>query len=129
MPHLKVQTSSGPINFNYTISTPTCSSATTIQKDIPTIIFLHPVYIAQVIYHRMWHCPGRLPSSQLLIAQFVDLRLRRFNLIALDSRGHGETIGDVPATYRRATAADDVYQFMASTIVTRGQLLFNATYP
>lgn len=48
------------------------------------------------------------------LAQFSDPQLRRFNLIAIDSRGHGETSGSVASYWRRADAADDVAAFMVS---------------
>ncbi|KAF8652357.1 hypothetical protein AX16_004387 [Volvariella volvacea WC 439] len=96
MPKVKIQTSSGTVNINYTISTPTCTSANSIDPSLPTVIFIHPVYIAQIIYQ----------------PQFADSQLRRFNLVALDSRGHGDTEGPVPNTFGREMAADDMAAFM-----------------
>jgi len=51
------------------------------------------------------------------IAQFADPNLRRFNLIALDFRCHGLSIGRVPETYREADAAEDVFRFMVRSFV------------
>lgn len=49
-----------------------------------------------------------------VIGQFADRALRRFNLIALDSRFHGETTGKVGDDYTVVEAARDVAEFMAS---------------
>jgi len=60
------------------------------------------------------------------IAQFADPNLRRFNLIALDFRCHGLSIGRVPETYREADAAEDVFRFMVRPFFFLGifQLIF-----
>jgi hypothetical protein len=55
MPQIKVKTSTGTVNFHYTISTPTNESAKAIDKNLPTLIFLHPAFIAQEIFQRMYH--------------------------------------------------------------------------
>jgi hypothetical protein len=34
-----------------------------------------------------------------ILEQFMDLELRKFNLVAIDCRSHGGTIGDVPEGY------------------------------
>ncbi|THH05825.1 hypothetical protein EW146_g9796, partial [Bondarzewia mesenterica] len=86
----------GEMVMHYTISTPTNPSATTVDTNIPTILFLHPVYIAQQIFH----------------PQFLDPILRRFNLIALDSRCHGASTGAVHKNFSRKEAADDIYQLL-----------------
>ena len=52
-----------------------------------------------------------------VIGQFADRALRRFNLIALDSRCHGETTGIVGDDYTVVEAATDVAKFMASSHV------------
>ncbi|KAJ7193481.1 Alpha/Beta hydrolase protein [Mycena pura] len=44
--------------------------------------------------------------------QFADRELRRFNLVALDLRCHGRTVGPVGPGYDREVAARDVHQFM-----------------
>ncbi|KAL1702671.1 Alpha/Beta hydrolase protein [Schizophyllum commune] len=96
MPSVKVKTNAGSLHINYTISTPTNPSAKSIEKNIPTIIFLHPVYMGQEIYHQ----------------QFADPQLRKFNLIVMETRGHGDTSGKVGKTFSRVEAADDVKKFM-----------------
>ncbi|KAJ7196574.1 Alpha/Beta hydrolase protein [Mycena pura] len=96
MPSVKVKSIAGSANFHYTISTPKNPSAKSIDKTLPTVILLHPVYIA----------------SELFELQFSDPNLRRFNLVALDLRGHGETTGKINATYGREEAAADVVKFM-----------------
>lgn len=52
MRQVKVKTASGTVYFNYTISTPKNDNAKSIDSNLPTVVFLHPVYIAQVIFHR-----------------------------------------------------------------------------
>lgn len=93
---IEVQTQDTTIHFHYTISTPTNPRATSIDESLPVVLFLHPVYIASDIFQ----------------LQFADSRLRRFNLIALDQRGHGETGGIAPVAWSRAEAATDVVNFM-----------------
>ena len=44
--------------------------------------------------------------------QFASPLLRRFNLIGLDMRAHGDTIGSVPLNFRREQVAEDVFAFM-----------------
>ncbi|KAJ6627974.1 Alpha/Beta hydrolase protein [Mycena sp. CBHHK59/15] len=96
MPQVKIKSIAGSANIHYTISTPKNPSAKSIDKNIPTVILIHPVYIA----------------SDLFQLQFADPSLRRFNLVALDLRCHGETTGKVAATYGRDEAAADVVKFM-----------------
>ncbi|RXW15317.1 hypothetical protein EST38_g10536 [Candolleomyces aberdarensis] len=96
MPFVSTKTPSGPVTFHYNISTPTRTSTTHIDPSLPTILFLHPVYVSQHIFH----------------PQFCDPKLRRFNLVGYDARIHGKTKGDVPSDFRRAEAAEDVYHFM-----------------
>ncbi|KDR79966.1 hypothetical protein GALMADRAFT_242132 [Galerina marginata CBS 339.88] len=96
MPQVKIQSSSGPVLINYTISTPTSEDAQYIDPTLPTVILLHPVFIAHIVFHH----------------QFANPNLRRFNLIGLDARCHGETVGPVPSTFRRTDAADDLFKFM-----------------
>ncbi|KAJ6557950.1 Alpha/Beta hydrolase protein [Mycena capillaripes] len=96
MPQVKIKSIAGSGNFHYTISTPKNPSAKSIDKNLPTVLFIHPVYIA----------------SELFQLQFSDPNLRRFNLVALDLRSHGETSGKVGATYGREEAAADVMKFM-----------------
>lgn len=97
MPTVKVKSNSqGSANFKYTISTPTSTSAKAIDKSLPTLLFIHPVYIASDIWQ----------------PQFGDAQLRRFNLVALDLRVHGETGGKVTSSYRQDDAAEDIVKFM-----------------
>ncbi|KAJ7800387.1 Alpha/Beta hydrolase protein [Mycena olivaceomarginata] len=96
MPEVRIKSSAGSANIHYTLSTPSSPSAKSIDKNLPTVIFIHPVYIA----------------SELFELQFSDPNLRRFNLVALDLRSHGETSGKVVSSYGREMAADDVHEFM-----------------
>ncbi|KNZ81360.1 hypothetical protein J132_01218 [Termitomyces sp. J132] len=86
----------GPADVAYTISTPTCTSADKIDPGIPTVILLHPIYIAKYIFQ----------------TQFCDPKLRRFNLIGVDTRLHGDTEGKVKDIWRGEDAALDVIAFM-----------------
>ncbi|KAJ7032002.1 Alpha/Beta hydrolase protein [Mycena alexandri] len=96
MPQVKIKSIAGSASIHYTISTPKNPNAKSIDKNLPTVILIHPVYIA----------------SDLFQLQFADPNLRRFNLVALDLRSHGETTGKVGATYGREEAAADVAKFM-----------------
>ncbi len=51
--------------------------------------------------------------------QFASSDLRRFNLIAVDMRSHGNTIATTPSTYRAAQAAEDVFCFMVRYLFSR----------
>lgn len=53
MRQINVKTPSGPASINYTISTPTSENASVIDPSLPTVLFLHPVYIGHIIFHRM----------------------------------------------------------------------------
>ncbi|KAF9475136.1 alpha/beta-hydrolase [Pholiota conissans] len=96
MPQVKIESPSGPALIHYTISTPKDKNADKIDPSLPTIIFLHPIYVSQIIFHY----------------QFASPEVRRFNLVALDARLHGGTVGDVPPAYRCADAAHDIAAFM-----------------
>lgn len=97
MPTAKVKSSTGKTKFNYTISTPSSSSAKHIDKSLPTLLFIHPVYFGQQIFQR----------------QFEDPQIRRFNCVTLDLRAHGHTTGeDVPEGYGAKEAAEDLAKFM-----------------
>ncbi|KAF8162449.1 Alpha/Beta hydrolase protein [Mycena galopus ATCC 62051] len=96
MPEVKIKSSAGSATIHYTISTPKNPSVKSIDKTLPTVLFIHPVYIA----------------SELFELQFADPNLRRFNLVAIDLRSHGETSGKVGAEYGREQAADDIKEFM-----------------
>ncbi|KAF5370063.1 hypothetical protein D9758_001386 [Tetrapyrgos nigripes] len=97
MPTVKVNSSTGKTEFRYTISTPKSASAKSIEKGLPTVLFLHGVYIPQEIF----------------VQQFGDPKLRQFNLVAVDHRAHGETTGDKPpAHYGQVEAAEDFAKFI-----------------
>ncbi|KAF8172410.1 Alpha/Beta hydrolase protein [Mycena galopus ATCC 62051] len=106
MPEILLNTPTGTVEFNFVISTPTQTSAPCIDPALPTVLFLHPVYLGKIIYH----------------LQFSDRELRRFNLIALDLRCHARTIGKAGNGYGRETAARDVALFMASLQIPRYHL-------
>ncbi len=55
MPTAKVKSSTGETTFNYTISTPSVSSATSIDNSLPTLLFIHGIYYAQQIFQRQLH--------------------------------------------------------------------------
>ncbi|KAJ3795383.1 Alpha/Beta hydrolase protein [Lentinula aff. detonsa] len=98
MPYVEVTSSTGKTIFKYTICTPASEEANEIDKGLPTLLFIHPVSIAEHIFH----------------AQFNDPQLRRFNLVSFDLRGgHGGTTGDrVPTHYGQAEAAEDTIKLM-----------------
>ncbi|KAF7375850.1 AB hydrolase-1 domain-containing protein [Mycena sanguinolenta] len=98
MPDILLNTPTGPVEFNYVISTPTQTSAPCIDPALPTVLFLHPVYLGKIIYH----------------LQFADPNLRRFNLVALDFRCHAQTTGKAGKGYGREVAARDVALFMST---------------
>ncbi|KAJ6505767.1 Alpha/Beta hydrolase protein [Mycena vitilis] len=95
---LPLSTPTGDLVFNYVVSTPTQASAPAVDPALPTVLFLHPVYLGKITYH----------------LQFADRELRRFNLIALDLRCHGETIGRAGEGYGPEVAARDVALFMST---------------
>jgi pimeloyl-ACP methyl ester carboxylesterase len=116
MPHARIKTSVGPVNLYYTISTPATANAKSIDKSLPTVIFLHPAFVAQEVFHCTWAAEGtthRLFSPRHT-GQFADPQLRRFNLIAVDSRCHGATTGRVNDDYGCIDTADDIAKFMVS---------------
>ncbi|KIK60925.1 hypothetical protein GYMLUDRAFT_167349 [Collybiopsis luxurians FD-317 M1] len=98
MLHAHITTSTGKVRFKYTICTPASSEAKSINPDLPTLLFIHPVSIAEHIFH----------------SQFCDPQLRRFNLVSFDLRGgHGDTTGDkVPSNYGQIDAAEDMINLM-----------------
>ncbi|KAJ7617171.1 Alpha/Beta hydrolase protein [Roridomyces roridus] len=98
MPSLDLPTANGLGRFHYTLSTPEDADATAIVAGLPTLVLLHPVYIGSHIFHPI----------------FADPRLRRFNLVTMDLRGHGQTSADVEDTYGRETGAKDVLNLMAA---------------
>ncbi|KAJ7115621.1 Alpha/Beta hydrolase protein [Mycena crocata] len=106
MPDISLDTPTGTVLFNYVISTPTHASAPRIDPALPTVLFLHPVYVGKIIYH----------------PQFADRHLRRFNLIGLDLRCHAQTIGKAGQGYGREVAARDVALFMSRLQIPRYHL-------
>ncbi|KAF9566550.1 alpha/beta-hydrolase [Agrocybe pediades] len=94
MPYVKISPPTGPLNVFYSISTPLHHDADAIIPGIPTILFIHPVYMPQQIFE----------------AQFSDRPLRQCNLVAYDMRSHGETEGKIgDAKY---LPAEDAFHFM-----------------
>ncbi|KZV91495.1 alpha/beta-hydrolase [Exidia glandulosa HHB12029] len=93
---VKAKTSHGTVKFNYCIATPTDNDAAAVDPSLPTVLFLHPVYIAMKIFQ----------------PQFGDANVRRFNLVSTDLLSHGLTEGKVPAKYGQKDAAADVVAFM-----------------
>ncbi|KAK0441524.1 alpha/beta-hydrolase [Desarmillaria tabescens] len=97
MPTANVKSSTRKIAFNYIISTPSSSSAKSIDKSLPTLLFIHAVYLGPQIFQ--W--------------QFQDPQIRRFNCVAVDLRLHGLTTGDpLPEGYGAQEAAEDLALFM-----------------
>lgn len=123
MPSVEITNSNGPARVNYTISTPTNPSAPSIDPSLPTIFFIHPVYIAQQIFHRESleaRYVNVLDSGTNVLfyflfrsaVQFSNTSLRRFNLVAMDARLHGDTVGPIPKDYNRTDAARDIASLM-----------------
>ncbi|EAU82912.1 hypothetical protein CC1G_05534 [Coprinopsis cinerea okayama7 len=77
MRHIEVKCPSGTHEFCYSISTPTCTSATSVDPERPTVLFIHAGYIPQEVFQ----------------TQYEDPELRQFNLVAVDNLGHGSTRG------------------------------------
>ena len=97
MPFVEIESKSqGPARINYIISTPTSNSAESIDENLPTLLFFHTVYVGITGWH----------------PQFADPQLRRFNLVALDFRAHGDTGGVVNSSYGQEAAAEDALKFM-----------------
>ncbi|KAG6861402.1 hypothetical protein C0995_000531 [Termitomyces sp. Mi166 len=99
MPMVPINSKAGPANVSYTISTPTCTSAEKIDPGIPTYAQHMRLYILLIV-----------------LAQFCDPKLRRFNLIGVDTRLHGDTEGEVKGVWRSENAADDMAAFMPAEV-------------
>ncbi|KAF8897960.1 alpha/beta-hydrolase [Mucidula mucida] len=100
MPSVKITTSAGNADIFYTVSTPSNDNADIkdIDRSVPTLLFIHAVYLAQEIFQR---------------TSIGDPKVRRFNCIACDQRGHGETKNDrVRKGYGANEAAEDIAAFM-----------------
>ncbi|KAG6815804.1 hypothetical protein H0H87_011202 [Tephrocybe sp. NHM501043] len=98
MPHIHLDTPTGPIELHFSIATPTNPSSTTIVPHLPCILFLHSGYSGHEAFE----------------SQFCDPRLRgRFNLIGVDMRGYGLTKGKISQeAYSPVDSADDVFRFL-----------------
>ncbi|ESK90024.1 alpha beta hydrolase [Moniliophthora roreri MCA 2997] len=97
MPFVNVQTATGNVRYNYTICTPTSTDASSLEPNLPTVLFIHTILTTQIIFH----------------SQFADPRLRRFNLVAFDTREHGETVGEhIPLKYDEVDAMEDTVKFL-----------------
>ncbi|KAJ7183975.1 Alpha/Beta hydrolase protein [Mycena filopes] len=106
MPDIALETPTGRVVFNYVISTPTETSATSVDPALPTILFLHPVYLGKIVFHQ----------------QFQDRHLRRFNLVGIDLRCHARTQGKAGKGYGREVAARDVALFMSTLKIPKYHL-------
>ncbi|KAG6888724.1 hypothetical protein C0992_007633 [Termitomyces sp. T32_za158] len=110
---VSISSKAGPANVSYIISTPTSTSADSIDSAIPTVICLHPVYLGKYIFQRMPKTKGRARIYLIVfLAQFRDPKLRRFNLIGVDTRLHGDTEGKVKGVFGSEDAAHDMVAFM-----------------
>ncbi|KAK0457977.1 alpha/beta-hydrolase [Desarmillaria tabescens] len=93
MPTATVKLSTGKTTFNYTISTPSTSSAISIDRNLPTLLFIHAFYLGSRIFQR--------PTD------------KKFNCVAVDLRLHGLTTSDpLPKGYSAKDTAEDVALFM-----------------
>ncbi len=62
--------------------------------------------------------------------QFCDANLRRFNLIAVDMRGYGETIGTIgDAQFTPSESAADVDQIMVCSQLPSIDLVVHDSFP
>ncbi|KAJ7848951.1 Alpha/Beta hydrolase protein [Mycena olivaceomarginata] len=77
-------------------------------KAPPTLVLIHPIALGSEMFHPI----------------YADPRLRRFNLLTLDLRGHGSTSAPVdPHTYGRETAAKDVLHLMDTLKIPASHLM------
>ncbi|KAJ3805398.1 hypothetical protein F5876DRAFT_81815 [Lentinula aff. lateritia] len=101
MPFTEVTSSMGKTKFKYMISTPNSEEAEQINAGLPTIVFLHPVFLAE---HKFK-------------AQFSDRNIRQYNLVSFDCRGHGKTTGDpAPDWYGHIEVVEDMIQLMPTEV-------------
>ncbi|KAF9057183.1 alpha/beta-hydrolase [Panaeolus papilionaceus] len=100
MPFIELNPPTGPLKVFYSISTPRRHDAHSIIPELPTILFLHPIYMPQQIFE----------------AQFSDYDLRQFNLVALDMRSHGESVGIIGEM--KYNPVEDVIHFMNALQLT-----------
>ncbi|KAJ7366155.1 Alpha/Beta hydrolase protein [Mycena albidolilacea] len=107
MPLIDLKTTAGFGAFHYTLSTPTDANAEAIVEGTPTLVLIHPIVIGSEIFHPI----------------YADARLRRFNLLTLDLRGHGTTSASVEDTYGPETAARDVLNLMDALKIPASHLM------
>ncbi|KAF7346998.1 AB hydrolase-1 domain-containing protein [Mycena venus] len=107
MPLIDLKTIAGLGGFHYTLSTPTDANAEAIVEGTPTLILIHPIVLGSEIFHPI----------------YADTRLRRFNLLTLDLRGHGTTSASVEDTYGPETAARDVLNLMDALKISASHLM------
>ncbi|KAF8147910.1 Alpha/Beta hydrolase protein [Mycena galopus ATCC 62051] len=107
MPLIQLKTIAGLGGFHYTLSTPTDANADIIVEGTPTLILIHPIVLGSEIFHPI----------------YADARLRRFNLLTLDLRGHGTTSASVEDTYGPETAARDVLNLMDALKIPASHLM------
>jgi len=55
---IDVETAYGPFKFNYFISTPTQQLAEAVDPSLPTLLLLHGMYLASVVFHRKFNLSG-----------------------------------------------------------------------
>ncbi len=65
MPFVKVTTSAGDAEIFYTVSTPSKDNADVkdIDRSLPTLLFIHAVFISQEIFQRTSSCSVSLIYS------------------------------------------------------------------
>ncbi|KAJ6545684.1 Alpha/Beta hydrolase protein [Mycena capillaripes] len=107
MPLIELKTSTGLGAFRYTLSTPRDANAEAIVEGTPTLILIHPIATASETFHPI----------------YANARLRRFNLLTLDLRGHGPTSASLDDTYGRETAARDVLNLMDALKIPTSHLM------
>jgi hypothetical protein len=81
--------------------------------NFPSCVYLNPIF-------------PQVALTKSFAAQFQDPSLRRFNLIALDLRGHGETGGLAGPEYDQEDSANDVLKFMVGLNFTEVRHLIYA---
>jgi pimeloyl-ACP methyl ester carboxylesterase len=116
---MDLESSTGLGSFHYTLSTPTDANAEATVEGTPTLVLVHPIVLASEIFHRKSNALVNMFSSnkEMLAAIYADPRLRRFNLLTMDLRGHGLTSAGADDTYGPETAARDVLNLMVSAAV------------
>lgn len=131
MPFLKVETTHGIVAIHYLIAAPGCVAETprveALDRTLPTVLLIHPELVAMEIFHSKLlvplplspSCLGFRVNEVLPISRLDVLRnagMRRFNLVALDLLGHGETAGEILPSYGAEELSEDVSVFMVRYI-------------